>query len=298
MKKSGFISIIGRPNVGKSTLLNQILGAKIAITSYKPQTTRTQIQGVYTDERGQIVFIDTPGIHKPVHKLDRYMMEAASRSMGDADKVLLLVEPGAPKDQDRAILKQLQEQKAEVILVINKMDKVPKPELLKTMEAFRDAYAFSHIIPASAKTGENTEELLNTLFEELPEGPVFFPEDMLTDQPERQLMAEFIREKALLELDQEIPHGIAVVIDSFRERENQAIVDIEATIICEKESHKPIIIGKGGRTLKVIGTKARQEMEEFLGVKVNLKLWVKVKDRWRDSEFLIRNFGFDKRDLQ
>lgn len=298
MGKSGFVSIIGRPNVGKSTLLNQILGAKVAITSYKPQTTRTQIQGVYTGEKGQIIFIDTPGIHKPVHKLDQYMLEAAHRSMGDVDKVLFLAEPGRPKDQETEILKRLKDQAADVILVINKMDKVPKPELLTTMDAFQKVFDFSHMLPVSAKTGENIEELLKVLFDELPEGPSFFPEDMLTDQPERQLMAEFIREKALLELEQEIPHGIAVMIDTFTEREDRNMIDINATIICEKESHKPIIIGKGGRTLKSIGTRARREMEDFLGTQVNLKLWVKVKDRWRDSEFLIRNFGFDKRDLQ
>ena len=297
MQKSGFVSIIGRPNVGKSTLLNQILGAKIAITSYKPQTTRTQIQGVYTEPRGQIVFIDTPGIHKAVNQLDRYMMEAARRSMGDVDMVLFLAEPGAPREQDRDILAKLQGQKAKVILVLNKMDKVAKTELLTAMAAFKDAGTFEHIIPVSARTGENVPELLEVLFGELPEGPAFFPEDMLTDQPERQLMAEFIREKALLELEQEIPHGIAVVIDSWEERSDRGITDINATIICEKESHKPIIIGKGGQTLKAIGSKARREMEEFLGTRVNLKLWVKVKERWRDSEMMIRNFGFDKRNL-
>jgi GTP-binding protein Era len=226
------------------------------------------------------------------------MVEAANRSMGEVDKILFLAEPGRPRDQEQEILQRLTKQAADVFLVINKMDKVPKPELLTTMDAYQSVFPFAHILPVSAKTGENVSELLQVLFDELPEGPAFFPDDMLTDQPERQLMAEFIREKALLELDQEIPHGIAVMIDTFTEREDKNLIDIDATIICEKESHKPIIIGKGGRTLKAIGSKARREMEDFLGVQVNLKLWVKVKDRWRDSEFLIRNFGFDKRDLQ
>lgn len=296
--KSGFVSIIGRPNVGKSTLLNQILGLKVAITSAKPQTTRTQIQGIYTSDEGQIVFIDTPGVNKPVHKLDEYMQEAASRCMSGVDKVLLLVEPGKPREKDLDVLAKLKGQSAEVILVINKKDSVGAPEILQTITAWKDLHDFSDLIPISAKTGEGVDDLLRTLFRELPEGPAYFPEDMFTDQPEKQLMAEFVREKALYVLQDEIPHGIAVVIDQFSEREDKEIVDIDATIICEKESHKPIILGKGGRTIKEIGTQARREMEDFLGCKVSLHLWVKIKERWRDSDFLIRNYGFDKKDLE
>ncbi len=298
MSKSGFVSIIGRPNVGKSTLLNQILGAKIAITSAKPQTTRTQIQGVCTDEEGQIVFIDTPGINKPVHKLDEYMQEAASRCMSGVDRVLLLVEPGSPRKADCDIIARLKKLDTEVTLVINKIDTVSREELLLTMAAYKDLMDFTDLIPVSAKTGEGVDDLLSTLFKAMPEGPAFFPDDMITDQPERQLMAEFIREKALYVLQDEVPHGIAVVIDTFSEREDRDIIDIDATIICEKDSHKPIILGKGGRTIKEIGSQARREMEDFLGVQVNLHIWVKIKERWRDSDFLIRNFGFDKKELE
>lgn len=297
MTKSGFISLIGRPNVGKSTLMNQLLGEKVAITSSKPQTTRNRIQGVYTKGEGQIVFIDTPGIHKPVHKLGEYMVEAASRAIGDVDTVLFLVEPGRPRQGDLDIIERLKKQHAEVVLVINKVDTAAKTVLLNTIADFKDLYDFTEIVPISAKTGENTEELLKVLMERLPEGPFYFPEDMLTDQPERQLVAELIREKALYMLQKEIPHGIAVVIDTFTEREDKDLIDINATIICEKNSHKPIIIGKGGRTLKEIGTRARQDIERLLGVKVNLQLWVKIKERWRDSDFLIKNFGFDKKEL-
>lgn len=298
MEKSGFVSIIGRPNVGKSTLLNQILGMKIAITSAKPQTTRTQIQGVYTTEDSQIVFIDTPGINKPVHKLDEYMQEAAARSLNGVDRILLLVEPGVPRQGDLDIIERLKKQKTPVTLVINKMDSVKPPELLTTIGAYKDLYPFEDLIPVSAKTGEGVDDLLATIAKTLPEGPAFFPDDMITDQPERQIMAEFIREKALYVLQEEVPHGIAVVIDTFSEREDQEIIDIDATIICERESHKPIILGKGGRTIKEIGTQARREMEDFLGVKVNLHIWVKIKERWRDSDYLIKNFGFNKKDLE
>lgn len=297
MTKSGFVSLIGRPNVGKSTLMNQLLGEKIAITSNKPQTTRNRIRGVFTQGDGQIVFIDTPGIHKPVHKLGEYMVEAASRTIGDVDMVLLLVEPGRPRTGDLEILERLRQQHAQVILVINKVDTISHDELLTTIAAFKDLYEFDHIVPISAKTGENKEELLKVLMEQLPEGTFFFPPDMITDQPERQLVAELIREKTLQLLQKEIPHGIAVVIDTFTEREDKPIIDINATIICEKNSHKPIIIGKGGRTLKEIGSRARQDIENLLGAKVNLQIWVKIKERWRDSDFLIKNFGFDKKEL-
>ena len=297
MTKSGFVSLIGRPNVGKSTLMNCMLGEKVAITSSKPQTTRNRIQGVYTKGNGQIVFIDTPGIHKPVHKLGEYMVEAASRTIGDVDMVLFLVEPGSARRGDLEILERLKKQRAEVILVINKIDTITKDALLGVIAAWKDLYEFADIVPVSAKTGSNTQELLQVLLSRLPEGSFFFPEDVLTDQPERQLVAEMIREKALRLLQKEIPHGIAVVIDRFAEREDKDLIDIDATIICEKNSHKPIIIGKGGRTLKEIGSRAREDMEKLLGVKVNLQLWVKIKERWRDSDFLIRNFGFDKKEL-
>lgn len=297
MTKSGFISLIGRPNVGKSTLMNQLLGEKIAITSNKPQTTRNRIQGVFTQGDSQLIFIDTPGIHKPEHKLGEYMVEAASRAIGDVDLVLFLVEPGRPRQGDLDILVKLKKQHAEVILVVNKMDAVPKNMLLTTLADFKDLYDFAEMIPISAKTGENKETLLQLLIERMPEGPFYFPPDMLTDQPERQLVAELIREKTLYVLQKEIPHGIAVVIDTFTEREGRNLIDINATIICEKNSHKPIIIGKGGRTLKEIGSQARKDIERLLDVKVNLQIWVKIKERWRDSDFLIKNFGFDKKEL-
>ena len=297
MTKSGFIALIGRPNVGKSTLLNQLLGEKIAITSSKPQTTRNRIQGVYTEGDTQMVFIDTPGIHKPVHKLGEYMVETAQQTMGGVDLVLLLVEPGQPRQGDIDIVRRAGKQGVPIVLVLNKMDSISKSELIVSLQAFQEIYDFAEVVPVSAKTGENKKELLTIVQQYLPEGPFFFPEDMLTDQPERQLVAEMIREKALQLLQKEIPHGIAVMIDSFKEREEKALIDIDATIVCEKSSHKPIIIGKGGRTLKEIGTRAREDVQKLLDIPVNLQLWVKVKERWRDSEFLMRNFGFDRKEL-
>lgn len=283
--------------MGKSTLMNQLLGEKVAITSSKPQTTRNRIQGVLTEQECQMIFIDTPGIHKPEHKLGEYMVEAASRAIGDVDLVLFLVEAGKLKQEDLDVLAKLRKQHAEVILVINKVDAVSKDAVLMAIAKLKDLYEFQEIIPVSAKTGENKEILLDQIMKRMPEGPFYFPPDMLTDQPERQLVAEMIREKTLYTLQKEIPHGIAVVIDTFTEREGRDLIDINATIICEKNSHKPIIIGKGGRTLKEIGSRARQDIERMLGVKVNLQLWVKIKERWRDSDFLIKNFGFDKKEL-
>ena len=302
MTRSGFVSLTGRPNVGKSTLMNQILGEKIAITSDKPQTTRNRIQGVYTKDDTQIVFIDTPGIHKPVHKLGEYMVEAATRTIGDVDLVLFLVEAGHPRKGDYEAIEQLKKWGPEVILVINKIDTVKKDELLLSIAAFQELYDFDEIVPVSAKTGQNVEELLKVINEKLPEGPFFFPEDTLTDQPERQLVAEMIREKALMLLKEEIPHGLAVMIDTFEEREHddryeKDMVDINATIVCEKASHKPILIGKGGQMLKKIGTLARADIEQMLDCKVNLQLWIKVKERWRDSDYLIKNYGYDKKEL-
>ena len=298
MTRSGFVSLTGRPNVGKSTLMNYILGEKVAITSSKPQTTRSRIQGVLTDQDTQIVLIDTPGIHRPTHKLGEYMVEAASRTIRDVDLVLLIVEAGRPKQGDLDIISQIEKAGMDAILVINKIDTVNQAELILSAEAFEKLYDFEEIVPVSAKTGKNVDELLRVIREKLPEGPFFFPEDTLTDQPEKQIAAELIREKALKLLEKEIPHGLAVMIDSFKEREDRNLIDIDATIVCEKASHKPIIIGKGGAMIKKIGSYAREDMEKMLDAKVNLQLFVKVKERWRDSDFLIKNFGFDKKELE
>ncbi len=297
--KSGFISIIGKPNVGKSTLLNQIMGEKFAITSKKPQTTRNRIQCVYNYDGGQMIFIDTPGIHKPKHKLDEYMMKAAYSTVGDVDIILLLVEPGKPAEADLNILRTL-DPHGNIFLVVNKIDSVKDDTLLKTVPAYAEAFDFKEIVPISAYEGTNVDTLLELIDRYLPEGEQLFPEDMITDQPERQLAAEFIREKALYVLDQEIPHGIAVVIEQFEERTNRAgedILDISAAIICERDSHKPIIIGKGGRTIREIGMQARHELEHFFRIKVNLQLFVKVKNGWRDSDIQVRNMGYDVRTL-
>ena len=296
--KSGFAALIGRPNVGKSTLMNQIIGQKIAITSSKPQTTRNRIQTVYTGEQGQIVFLDTPGIHQAKNKLGEYMVKVANHTLEEVDVVLWLVEPstfiGAG---ERKIAESLNKIKTPVILVINKIDTVKKEEILTFIDAYKDICNFAEIVPVSALKGENTEHLLDTLFEYLEEGPQFYDDDVVTDQPERQIVAELIREKALRLLSDEIPHGIAVTIEKMKERRHGHIVDIEATIICERESHKGIIIGKNGAMIKEIGQKARIEIEELIENKVNLKLWVKVKKDWRDSDFLLKNYGYRENDL-
>ncbi|QUH31882.1 MULTISPECIES: GTPase Era [Vallitalea] len=296
--KSGFVTIIGRPNVGKSTLMNQIIGQKIAIMSDKPQTTRNKIRTFITTEEGQIIFIDTPGIHKPKHKLGEFMNKTALDTFREVDVVLWLVEPDMKVGKgDEYIIEQLQRVKTPVILVINKIDKISKDEILQVIAAYKDAYDFAEIIPISALKGENTEDITKILFQYLEEGPQFFDGDMITDQPERQIVAELIREKALHLLQQEIPHGIAVVIDRMKDRSNKDIVDIDATIICERDSHKGIIIGKQGAMLKKIGTRARIDIENLLGSKVNLKIWVKIKKNWRDSDFLLKNYGFNKKDM-
>lgn len=291
--KSGFAALIGRPNVGKSTLMNRLIGQKIAITSSKPQTTRNRIQTVYTDENGQIIFLDTPGIHKAKNKLGEYMVSVAQNTLRDVDVILWLVEAsdyiGAG---ERVIAETLNKINTPVILVINKIDKVKKEEILCFIDAYKDICNFAEIIPLSALKGENTENLIPLIFKYFNEGPQYYDEDTITDQPERQIAAELIREKALRKLDDEIPHGIAVAIDIMRERPKGNIMDIEATIICERDSHKGIIIGKQGSMLKEIGTQARKDIEAMLGMKVNLKLWVKVKKGWRDSDFLIKNFGY------
>ena len=296
--KSGFVAIIGRPNVGKSTLMNHLIGQKIAITSRKAQTTRNKIQTVYTCERGQIVFLDTPGIHKAKNKLGEYMVNVASRTFKDADVILWLVEPGTQVGPgDRHIAEQLKNCKLPVILVINKVDTVKKDEVAGFIETYRKLIDFADIVPASALRAQNLDTGMDCVVKYLPYGPQFYDEDTITDQPQRQIVAELIREKALRTLDEEIPHGIAVTIDTMKERPDGRIVDIEATIICERDSHKGIIIGKQGAMLKKIGSAARFEIERMLEQKVNLKLWVKVKKDWRDSDYLIKNFGYDKKEI-
>ena len=295
-RKSGFVALIGRPNVGKSTLMNRIIGQKVAITSPRPQTTRNRIRTILTEERGQIVFVDTPGIHKAKNRLGDYMLGEVSRSLKDADLILWLTEPLPEiREQDLAIAEQLKSLTVPVFLLINKIDAVSKTTLLKVIDAYRELLDFQEILPVSALKGEHTDELVDCIFDVLPEGPCYYDEDTLTDQPMRQIAAELIREQALRMLDQEIPHGIAVVIDrmEYRERKDNApIYDIDATIVCEKDSHKGIIIGKGGSMLKKIGSKARPEIEEMCECAVNLKLWVKVRDSWRENQTQLNNFGY------
>jgi len=295
--KSGFVTLIGRPNVGKSTLMNYLIGQKIAITSNKPQTTRNRIQTVLTTEEGQIVFVDTPGIHKAKNKLGEYMVNVAERTLNEVDVVLWLVEPttfiGAG---EKHIAEQLKKVSTPVILVINKIDSVKKEEILPAIATYKDIYDFAEIVPVSARNGNNTEELLKAVMKYLPYGPQFYDEDTVTDQPMRQIAAELIREKALRLLDEEIPHGIAVTIEKMTERRN-GLFDIEATIVCERESHKGIIIGKGGAMLKKIGTAARVEIENMLEARVNLRLWVKVRKEWRDSDLYMKNYGYDPKDI-
>ena len=291
--RSGFVALIGRPNVGKSTLMNRLIGQKIAITSNKPQTTRNQIRTVFTDERGQIIFLDTPGIHKARNKLGEFMTEVTENTLRDVDLILWLVEPsdyiGAA---EQSIIERLSKVKTPVMLVINKIDKVKKEEILRFIDAYRKALDFAAIVPVSALKGENTDDLTETIFKYWPEGPQYYDEDTITDQPERQIAAELIREKALRNLEDEIPHGVAVLIDRMKEREGGTLIDIDATIVCERESHKGIIIGKQGSMLKKIGTEARRDIEMMTGTKINLKLWVKVKENWRDSDILIKNYGY------
>ena len=296
--KSGFVTLIGRPNVGKSTLMNHLIGQKIAITSEKPQTTRNRIQTVYTDERGQIIFLDTPGIHKAKNKLGEYMVNVAENTLKEVDVILWLVEPttfiGAG---ERHIAEQLSKIKTPVILVINKIDTVKsKEEILTFIAAYKDILNFAEIIPVSALKEMNIEDVKSSIFKYLPAGPQFYDEDTVTDQPMRQIAAELIREKALRMLDDEIPHGIAVVIDQMKERPN-GIIDVDATIVCERDSHKGIIIGKGGSMLKRIGTAARMEIENLMDTKVNLKLWVKVRREWRDSDIYMKNYGYNPKEI-
>lgn len=290
--KSAMITIAGRPNVGKSTLTNRLVGEKVAIVSNKPQTTRNRICGIVTRGDTQFVFMDTPGFHKPRTKLGDYMVEVTRESVSDVDAVILMVEPIANiGTQEQELLEAMKGDKTPVILVINKIDTVEKQELLAVIAAYSQVQSFDAVIPLSAKTGEGVEDLLRECEKFAQEGPWLFPEDMTSDQPERQVMAEIIREKLLWCLEREVPHGTAVEITKFSERDN-GVIDMDATIYCEKASHKGIIIGKNGAMLKKISTMARVDCEKFMGTKVYLQTWVKVKENWRDSDFLIRNFGY------
>lgn len=290
--KSAMITIAGRPNVGKSTLTNQIVGEKIAIVSNKPQTTRNRICAVLNRGDTQLVFMDTPGFHKARTRLGDYMVNVVNEAVAGVDAIILLVEPVANVGtQEQELISQIKAAKVPCILVVNKIDTVEKAELLAVIAAYMQVHTFDAVVPVSAKTGEGVEELLDEVSGFAPEGPQLFPDDMVTDQPDRQIIAEIIREKLLWCLEREIPHGTAVEVTKFTQRDN-GTVDIDATIYCEKNSHKGIIIGKGGEMLKKISTMARNDCERFMGEKVYLQTWVKVKENWRDSEFLIRNFGY------
>ena len=287
---------MGRPNVGKSTLMNRIIGEKIAITSSKPQTTRNRIQTVFTDERGQIIFLDTPGINKAKNKLGEYMLGTALSTLTDADVILWIVEASTfIGSNEQFIISELGKLSVPVILVMNKVDKVEKEELPADINAYKDVIDFAEIVPISAKKDDNIDVLIEQIFKHLPQGPLYYEPDTLTDQSVKQIVSEIIREKALLNLSDEVPHGIAVLVDKYKEREGAQIVDIEAEIICEKESHKGIIIGKGGAMLRKIGTASRFEIEHLIDCRVNLKLWVKVRKQWRDSDTQLKNFGYDPR---
>ena len=294
MFKSGFVSIVGRPNVGKSTLMNNVVGEKIAIMSDKPQTTRNTIQAVYTDEECQIVFLDTPGIHKPKNKLGEFMVKSATDAFKNVDLVLFVVDdskkigPG-----DRKIIEDLRGIKTPVILVLNKIDKLEESELFELMQLYSNEDLFKAIVPISALKGRNVNELLKVIGNYLQEGPKYFPDYMITDQPERVLVSELIREKVLHYVHDEVPHGVAVEIERMKFRKDQNIVDISAVIYCERDSHKGIIIGKNGRKLKGIGKSAREDMELLLGSKINLQLWVKVKENWRNLQNYITDFGYN-----
>ena len=295
MFKSGFVSIVGRPNVGKSTLMNNVVGEKIAIMSDKPQTTRNTIQAVYTDDESQVVFLDTPGIHKPKNKLGEIMVKAATDAFSNVDLILFVVDssrkigPG-----DRRIMEDLRGSKTPIVLVINKIDQIEdKNELFDIIKMYDDEKMFKEIVPISALKGKNVKTLINVIKEDLEEGPKYFPDYMVTDQPERVLIAELIREKVLHYVDDEVPHGVAVEIERMKARQNKDIIDISAVIYCERDSHKGIIIGKGGRKLKGIGKSARQDIELLLGSQINLQLWVKVKENWRNLQNYINNFGLN-----
>lgn len=291
MKRTAFIAIVGRPNVGKSTLLNAILGEKIAITSKRPQTTRNRITGIHTVGEDQFVFLDTPGVHRPRTKLGDYMVKTATGALGDSDAAILVVEPrGTVGEIEDEIIKRIEGSKTPAVLVINKEDTANASEIAKTIEAYAARHDFDAVVPISAKNGRGVDTVLSECERYLSESVWFFPEDQVTDMPERQIAAEIIREKLLRTLDEEIPHGTAVTIEEFTEKKD--LVRIRAEIFCEKQSHKGIIIGKNGATLKTVGSHAREDLERFLGVKVFLDLWVKVKENWRDRSSLLSNFGY------
>ena len=296
IKRCGILTICGRPNVGKSTLTNALVGEKIAIVSNKPQTTRNRICAVLTRGDSQFVFMDTPGLHKAANRLGDYMVDVVKKSVADVDAVMLLVEPipnvGGP---EKELIDQIKRMKVPSVLVINKIDTVEKPELLAVIAAYSQVHNFDAIVPISAKRKDGLEELMELLGGYLPEGPQLFPRDVVTDQPEKQVCAEIVREKILYSLEKEIPHGTAVEVTKFSERDS-GIIDLHVTIYCEKASHKGIIIGKQGAMLKKISTMAREDVERFMGTKVYLETWVKVKENWRDNLNLIRNFGYDNRD--
>ena len=294
--KSGFVAIVGRPNVGKSTLMNSVIGQKIAIMSSKAQTTRKRISTVYTCDEGQIVFLDTPGMNRSRNKLGDFMNTEISGGLSDADLILWIVEAGEKLSEgEQAVMEKLSGTGKPVILVVNKVDVHKEEEVAGTINAFKDSFDFTEIVPVSALRDKNREELIKTILKHLPEGPMYYDEETVTEETERDICAELIREQALRKLDKEIPHGIAVEIDSMKERPDGSITDIEATIICERDSHKGIIIGKGGAMLKNIGTGARIEMEKLLHTKVNLKLFVKVRREWRDNYNILKTLGYSQK---
>ena len=296
MTKTGFITIVGRPNVGKSTLMNALLGEKVAIVSSKPQTTRNRIMGILTEGENQFVFLDTPGIHKPKSKLGSYMMKSVRSSLGNADGVILIAEAGrAPGEIEKNVIEQVKKDELPTMLVLNKIDLCNREQVAETIAQYAELYDFDAFVPVSAMKGKNVQDVLEEAEKFLYESDWFFEEDMLTDQPEKQIASEIIREKLLRTLSEEIPHGTAVVIEEFKDEET--LISIRAEIFCEKASHKGIIVGKNGDTLKRIGTYAREDMEKFFGCKIYLNLWVKVKENWRDSEFSLNNFGFDPKKL-
>lgn len=294
--KSGFVAIVGRPNVGKSTIMNRLVGEKVAITSNKPQTTRNRISGIYTSDEMQVVFVDTPGIFKPHSKLDDYMDKASLSSLNDVDLVMFMVEPEAPGKGDQFIAEQLKELKVPVFLVINKVDEVHPDKLLPIIDAYRKMGNFAEFLPVSATEGIGIPDLLNALYKYLPEGPQYYGSDQITDRPEYFVVAELIREQILLLTNQEVPHAAAVAVDRMNQRINGKL-QIEATIYVERDGQKGIIIGKGGKMLKQIGIASRKQIEDLLGEKVNLKLWVKVQHNWRSDPSFLKMIGYDKKDL-